>query len=73
MNLLPAWDHGELIVRSALIAAAALGTVSVVVCGAVFALTGGLGRAPKTVAAPAPAKPAQAQPVRGQGALAAAM
>jgi hypothetical protein len=73
MNLLPAWDHGELIVRSALIAAAALGTVSVVVCGAVFALTGGLGHAPKAAAVPAPVKPATVPSARVHGALAPAV
>ena len=70
MNFLPEWTHLEVIVASALIASTVITTVSVFVCGAVFGLTGGLGRAPKAVAVPAPARPAAARPVAAPGSLA---
>lgn len=52
MNVMPEWTHLEVIVASALVATTVMTTVSVVVCGAVFALTGGLRRVPKAVATP---------------------
>lgn len=72
MNFLPDWTHLEVIVASALIAATALTTVSAVVCGAVFALTGGLGHVPKAATVPAPVQPAPARQAQGAGVLAPA-